>query len=1176
MGPVLVATMTHGGVGEPPSKKVHPFFAKGATPTQAPPPDAPILPQQTFQNASPSEGTQPIQTIPPQAPIAIPDADDFKSNTNLGQSPATATAKAPTNTEKSAFDILSRAPMPATSTPSAPVSNPPVTTHHGDTAASSTFPVDPMMIDPMLSEPRPIVHTDADPSKPESEHAVPKKILKFNLKTGTLGSPPKSKTNPRPSRLVCIRYAKDDATRLRIGEKITAIMDGSLHIPESPKRKVGRPKGSTRRNEAASKASHPLFGTKQAAKPPPVSTPPPSRPPKQRHTMFSSTPVSPRKHRDPITLNKPAPFASKPTGVKIPGALHPLWPPQGMSHIRQDQSLDGSRDMDIPFRCRKSKGTTVYVANHESVLNAANAALNFDAIRNTLPKDDYTFPLPPKELRLPTRHFESGRKLRNRIKRELASRVSSLQPVEQDMNADELAREENDPIHPAVAFHWHALESKLSAYDRSTCETSSWNHKYAPVSAAQVIQPGKETALMKSWLQQLRVQSVESGSSAVSKAKADTGHKKKRRKTKLDGFVVDSDEEGTDTDGFSEIDDGNSASLDSRVKRTVVKSSGSSRNKGRLANAIVVSGPSGCGKSAAVYAVAKELDFEVFEISSSSRRSGKDVLEKVGDMTRNHLVQQHRAEASNPTTDEETIDDIKTGKQGMMTSFFKPKPGEPKKKPIPSVTHAKSKGPQPKAQKQSLILLEEVDVLFEEDKQFWTSLTQLMAQSKRPFIMTCNDESLLPVATLNLHGIFRLQPPPATLAADVCLLIAANEGHALKRRAVEALYRSRRYDLRATIAELNYWCQLGVGDRRGGFDWFYSRWPRGTDLDENRDVVRVVSEDTYLKGMGWLCRDTIFSPIDLLETEQECADQSWYHWTEDICRLQAAQELPTWAEQGQRQNGDAAARLASASAFDGFCSSVSDADICSKGAFAEGSDMSIDATLPELSSSARNDYIIGQTLLEAETVDYSFCNTKAMSSAIKLLARQVLQTACPADTQGESAILQPLGEDKSVMLLDKHFATPKPQQLTRYDLAVAFDPIAVAPKAIPSSHLDPSVFDRTLKLIVLEVAPMVRSIVSSEGQLMQDRIRLSNLLDDGSKKKRMRTTRSALSALEGGERKSTRRERYFGESLEARDVMRTAGQYWQAAVSTPEVMDDVDDLQALNSPVSMQSTEMIQ
>ncbi len=45
--------------------------------------------------------------------------------------------------------------------------------------------------------------------------------------------------------------------------------------------------------------------------------------------------------------------------------------------------------------------------------------------------------------------------------------------------------------------------------------------------------------------------------------------------------------------------------------------------------------------------------------------------------------------------------------------------------------------------RQSIILLEEVDILFGEDSGFWPMVVNLIKDSRRPVIMTCNGEEIL-------------------------------------------------------------------------------------------------------------------------------------------------------------------------------------------------------------------------------------------------------------------------------------------------------------------------------------------------------------------------------------------------------------------------------------------------
>lgn len=127
--------------------------------------------------------------------------------------------------------------------------------------------------------------------------------------------------------------------------------------------------------------------------------------------------------------------------------------------------------------------------------------------------------------------------------------------------------------------------------------------------------------------------------------------------------------------------------------------------------------------------------------------------------------------------------------------------------------------------------------------------------------------------------------------------------------------------------------------------------------------------------------------------------------------------------------------------------------------------------------------------------------------------------------------------------------------INRLDFALAFDPLATSDCAPlqPTSYLDPSVFDRNMKLLVLDLAPIVRTIISYEADLQKQRLKLSRLISEGGGgaakgSKRMRTTRAALSALEGGSRSTIRGEKWFKAAINPILVARTAGTGWSASV----------------------------
>ncbi|KAI0097168.1 P-loop containing nucleoside triphosphate hydrolase protein [Daldinia grandis] len=1039
------------------------------------------------------------------------------------------------------------------------------------------------------------------------------KVLKLNLATGTIGSPPKSqpsitKKNTKRSRkpksfLASMRYGQgDDTSRVRIAQKINKILANSqetrlniardalpntppssrdtneqsgngLGVQEESTQRMGATKcipgektfqlAASQADTTPDKPTHPFF----QGKPKPSTVTEEKEKSKlattssvKRQVFFSSTPSS-SKHLRPVppNFNFPAPGTSYSNNVKVPGAQHPAWPSKETAHVRggipRPYGTCGDVSSRYLLKKRKAKGQQVRISESESVLSQVVSSLNLKQLTEELKAcDNDEFHPPPAVLRIPGRHFESGKNLQGRVFDELKT----------------LHRCGDDPkTHPAIAHAYSSIEKGLSAFDKSTCETSSWAQKYAPSLAERVLQSGREAELLRDWLENLKVLAVDTGtidSGTKPKAIAPTKGKGKRKK-KTDDFIVFSDDEADELGEISDEGDCSGIGSHSNAKKTIMRSGShrDSRDGGRFVNAVVLSGPHGCGKTATVYAIAKELDFEVFEINAGARRNGKDVLEKVGDMTRNHLVQRHHKSDSQRegiVHEDEVDQDLKSRKQGTMAAFFKRNP-TPVQKPAKSTDSSgvKEVKKPSKTQKQSLILLEEVDVLYEEDKQFWSTVISMILQSKRPFVMTCNDEALVPLQSLNLHGIFRFSSPAKDLAVDLLLLIAANEGHALRRHAVETLYDSRGHDLRASITELNYWCQIGVGDVQGGFNWFYPRWPKGSDVDEGGDTIRVISQDSYQAGMGWLNRDAAASNSLLRSAQEELHQQALRDWSFDAYESNSYDDFVSRATIAIERGSSAKERLEFFKSIESFTGFMSDADIGSPDSSDVPNQVAMDASIPHIPTKTREDFIVGRQLLEAfplvryDTVDLD------VSTALKDLSKNKLRDAQTFD--GTRNVYRPLGETQVTAQLEVYLSDLLRTEpaVIRLDYGLAFDPIAASEKNMAAGYLEPSVFDGTMNTISLDIAPYVRSIVAYDQRLQQERSSRSSLLSEGGQpgRKRMRTTRSAYSAIEGGTRASIRRERYFTADINPHLVMRTGGRGWDAIASVAARRQDAAD-----------------
>ena len=629
---------------------------------------------------------------------------------------------------------------------------------------------------------------------------------------------------------------------------------------------------------------------------------------------------------------------------RFPGAIAPIWPPQDMVHVgRKIEPEVVITKVHQPSKLLgtppKMKDATVHIPEREEFLRPYVDLVK--SCREEKTKSQKISRYGRSEIRCPVRRIMTGLELQREVRSNVLCRLPTPGNPEKLDRKDETmlncSKSGQNPAHKAVQYLYESIAGSLSAFDKFECETQDWVHKYAPKSAEQVLQQGREALLLRDWLKRLTVTSVETRNADVVKTKnpstkiAPISRRKRHKKTEdLESFIISSDEELDQMDELADpgLDD-LSLPAEDLTKRSVLRtgdllgSSDRAGSSGRAINAVVISGPHGCGKTAAVYAVAKELNFEVFEITAGSRRSGKDLLDKVGDMTRNHLVNRtHEQDGLNVDEGDKSREDVllisdalkqdlDSGRQGTMQSFFRPEPQSEKnlKQKVLSKTPCPKSEENPRKssiQKQSMILLEEVDVLFEEDRQFWATTLELILQSKRPIIMTCTDESLLPLDDLPLHAILRFTPPPETLATDYLLLVACNEGHLISRQGVLALYRSKGYDMRASITELNFFCQMALGDTKGGLEWMLVRSCSQECQNEKGEALRVVSDGTYLEGMGWVtCKDQELGSKQCIDEQSDVLGEVLKGWSLDIGDCNELIPWKLFASQGQTKQDEA-------------------------------------------------------------------------------------------------------------------------------------------------------------------------------------------------------------------------------------------------------------------------------
>ncbi|KAJ1308629.1 hypothetical protein OPQ81_004325 [Rhizoctonia solani] len=263
-----------------------------------------------------------------------------------------------------------------------------------------------------------------------------------------------------------------------------------------------------------------------------------------------------------------------------------------------------------------------------------------------------------------------------------------------------------------------------------------------------------------------------------------------------------------------------------------------------LGNTLVVCGGTGSGKSATIHACAQELGWTVFEIYPGIGKRGigaNGLAGWVGDAGMNHLV------------------NAKANKEEIS---------------------------------QSVILLDQVDMWFEQDVQYWSAVQNLVAESRRGVIMTTNDMYAF-ADVLPVHMYYELDQVEPDLAssylyaqARAALLYQAGEAET----EVDVL---RRLPSRQAFREL--YLKTAITPRLPSYViQDIPMHPHPSQMDRLRDLGRALEEIKFWVIHGRTCQEREDrEPLEVRE--------AW-----DACGYDVVESLGDWSQSKMvKQPGEA-------------------------------------------------------------------------------------------------------------------------------------------------------------------------------------------------------------------------------------------------------------------------------
>ncbi|XP_006649786.1 uncharacterized protein LOC102720498 [Oryza brachyantha] len=245
-------------------------------------------------------------------------------------------------------------------------------------------------------------------------------------------------------------------------------------------------------------------------------------------------------------------------------------------------------------------------------------------------------------------------------------------------------------------------------------------------------------------------------------------------------------------------------------------------------NVLLITGPVGCGKSAAVFACAREQGFNVIEVNTSDMRNGAYVRQKFEEATKSHGLEKWSQEDIISLPISNSID---------------PASGTPGTTEFKQVIN------------KTLILFEDVDTVFDEDRGFISTVLKMVETTKWPIILTSNKKDPPLPHLLDQLALDFTYPSSAELLSHVDM-ICKSEGVEISVPQLQHIIDVFFGDIRRTMTLLQFWYQ--------GKQQYTERLNRCMSCPSLLDLDLVHSTVPKILSWGFPCKlsETIYMEID--------------------------------------------------------------------------------------------------------------------------------------------------------------------------------------------------------------------------------------------------------------------------------------------------------------------------